>query len=288
MFPPVTAAAGGQSPDGMFLDPAEQARAQLNTSASGQGGSSGQQNADPNEPVLKPGQTEKDLYEARKAHWQSKVDKATHEAKQLREAYEAERDAIAVGRLAMKNPTVLQGLLAGSQPPAEPEEKTPVQPERPDSFNEAEAYSNPESESWKYRKKLEQYTNEKLAYLERRDAKREDHMRKLQEEQRGAQEAQQRNAQLATVLASQYGFRQNELGGFFQMIEEDPTLDDLVTVFRMRQRRAMAGQSPQGQVQPNQGSRALPPPVLRQGAGQPNHTVENAVSANLIKATSGR
>ena len=287
MFPPIANGASGQSPDGMFLDPAERAAGTGITPASGTPGQQGQAPVDPDEPKLMPGQTERDLYEKRKAHWQSKVDKVTHEAKQLKEALEAERDAIAIGRLAMKNPQVLQGLNATQSPPAPVEEKPPEPPAKPDSFNETEAYSNPESESWKHRKKEEHYQREKIAYLERRDAKRDEALKQLREQ--GEAEARERTlqAQTAQLLQAKYNYSPEEIPSFLQMLHDPPTMDDLVVVHRYRQRQSRQAGPPMNQ--PNHGGNAPPPPpVIRQGVGQPAHTIENAFGANLIRATSGR
>ena len=286
MFPPTNSGASGQSPNGMFLDALEGMTS--GTPASGQLGQQGLPVDD--EPKLQPGQTDKDLYEKRKAHWQSKVDRATSHARKLEEAYEAQREAIAIGQLAMKNPALVQGLLGPQRQQVEhAEDKPPVAPERPDSFNEAEAYTNPESESWKYRKKVEQFQSDKIAFLERRDAKRDESLKRIEDERTAREELSRRNAQVAHILSSEHAFRPNELNAFFQMVQEDPTLDDLVTVFRARQRRASGGGGATQNHQPNSGGHTPPPPpVIRQGAGQPAHTVEGAFGASLIKAASGR
>ena len=56
--------------------------------------------------------------------------------------------------------------------------KEPTEPDRPHSYNEVDAYNDPESDSFKYRIDKEKYRDEYLIHLKEKDQIREHEMQK--------------------------------------------------------------------------------------------------------------
>ena len=96
-------------------------------------------------------------------YWQSQADKAKGELNALRQELEYYRSNT--------NPAE-QSSVSNGQPQAYPEQglqepslKEPTAPERPHSYNEVDAYNDPQSESFKYRVAKESYRDKYLDFL---------------------------------------------------------------------------------------------------------------------------
>ena len=99
-------------------------------------------------------------------YWQSKNDRTQSELNNIQEqfnAYRQQMDPLAA-RL-QQNPEVLQNLqqsLSNGQPAQQNSLQTPVRPDKPHSYNEVDAYNDPESDSFKYRLKNDRYRDDMI------------------------------------------------------------------------------------------------------------------------------
>lgn len=94
-------------------------------------------------------------------YWQSQADKAKGELNALRQELDYYR-----------NGQDVQSSASNGQPQAYPQQglqepslKEPTAPERPHSYNEVDAYNDPQSESFKYRVAKEAYRDKYLDFL---------------------------------------------------------------------------------------------------------------------------
>jgi hypothetical protein len=111
-------------------------------------------------------------------YWQSQADKAKGELGQIRKELDYYKNSLApVEQMIRNNPQVLDQLEqtpSNGQPQAYPNGlqetslKEPSAPERPHSYNEVDAYNDPESDSFKYRLAKENYRDEYLSYLQKK------------------------------------------------------------------------------------------------------------------------
>jgi len=140
----------------------------------------------------------------------------------------------------------------------------PAEPQIPDSYNEAEAYTNPQSESYKYRKAREKYFIDNQKYLEgmmqytlNQQAAREQAMAQQQYEQR-------RRLETAQQLVKDYQLTPVEAQDFMQVMSSNDSvsLDNLVRYWRFLRNQPVRSAAP-------------PPP-----SGGPTGGRGNAPSAN--------
>jgi len=154
---------------------------------------------------------------------------------------------------------VSQRLNRGAQP-AEPTLKSPLAPERPVSYSEAEAYTNPQSESFKFRMASEKFIMDKMNYLEALNRQTLE-----QSAQREAQMAEQGKRarvleQTEQLVQTQYNLRPEEARDFVRWSSSDQsvTLPNLVSFYKFLK---SGGKLP--------GAEAGPVPALRGGGTPP-------------------
>jgi hypothetical protein len=120
---------------------------------------------------------------------------------------------------------------------------TPVEaPQKPSDYNEAEAFSNPESSSWKYRKSEEQYKDKLL-----RDAVQMSSTLLAEREEMKAR-AQQEFAQREAMKkfhneAVSKGIADEDFEKFFQLVNS-ATTDDMVEYFNFKTGKASVPSQP--------------------------------------------
>ena len=116
-------------------------------------------------------------------YWQSQADKAKGELSTIRQELDYYKGSLApVEQMIRNNPDVLNRL---EQTPSNEQAqgypnglqgtslKEPSAPERPHSYNEVDAYNDPESDSFKHRLAKEEYRDNYLGYLKDKDQVRE-------------------------------------------------------------------------------------------------------------------
>ena len=105
-------------------------------------------------------------------YWQSQADKAKGELDTIRQELNYYKDTLApVEQMIRSNPQVLDNLESSTSngkaqgQVQETSLKEPTAPDRPHSYNEVDAYNDPESDSFKYRMAKEQYRDSYLDFL---------------------------------------------------------------------------------------------------------------------------
>lgn len=181
-------------------------------------------------------------------YWQSKHDKTKAELEKLKAQYEGLPDeVIEVAKHITKRPELLdtvEAAINGKQPNPTPSQngeqanielpERPKKPEKPAGYDHFEALNDPQSESYQYLAAKEQYEDDLQEWLVKREEVREAQQEQARK-QREAQQAQQ--AQLNKVvnnLRDGYDMKDTEIKEFFDVINSEPDLDDLVKYYRVK------------------------------------------------------
>tara|TARA_R100001510_G_scaffold57662_1_gene66710 strand:+ start:2802 stop:3638 length:837 start_codon:yes stop_codon:yes gene_type:complete len=167
-------------------------------------------------------------------YWQSQADKAKGELNAIRQELEYYRSNT--------NPAE-QSSVSNGQPQAYPEQglqepslKEPTAPERPHSYNEVDAYNDPQSESFKYRVAKESYRDKYLDFLKEKDQVREQEIQKQYQAQMQQQQTQMIQQQAMSHAVNNFGWEQSKAMEFVRWSQnpENLTLDNLAKLFELR------------------------------------------------------
>ena len=167
-------------------------------------------------------------------YWQSQADKAKGELNALRQELEYYRSNT--------NPAE-QSSVSNGQPQAYPQQglqepslKEPTAPERPHSYNEVDAYNDPQSESFKYRVAKESYRDKYMDFLTKKDQAREQEMQAQYQAQMQQQQTQMVQQQAMSHAVNNFGWEQNKAMEFVRWSQnpENLTLDNLAKLFELR------------------------------------------------------
>ena len=167
-------------------------------------------------------------------YWQSQADKAKGELNALRQELEYYRSNT--------NPAE-QSSVSNGQPQAYPQQglqepslKEPTAPERPHSYNEVDAYNDPQSESVKYRVAKESYRDKYMDFLTKKDQAREQEMQAQYQAQMQQQQTQMVQQQAMSHAVNNFGWEQSKAMEFVRWSQnpENLTLDNLAKLFELR------------------------------------------------------
>ena len=179
-------------------------------------------------------------------YWQSQADKAKGEINTIRQELDYYKNSLApVEQMIRNNPQVLdqlqqspsngqaQGHPQGLQ---EPSLKEPSAPDRPHSYNEVDAYNDPESDSFKYRLAKEEYRDNYLGFLQKKDQVREQEMQKAYQQQMHQQQNQMIQRQAMSHAVNNFGWDQQKAAEFVSWSQspDNLTLDNLAKLFELR------------------------------------------------------
>ena len=233
---------------------------------------------------------------SRMEYWQSQADQAKNEslkAQQELQYYKNTLDPIA--RVIEQNPQVLDNIDAlsngspsnvGQQTPQQrnPLEK-PVKPEKPHSYNEVDAYNDPESDSFKYRMSHDKWRDEMIGWYGNIDEAR-------QQQAMAAQQQQQRvnlvNSAHSTAM-NQYGMDARKATDFVQWAQ-DPrniTYDALIKLYQLKdapqQQMQSQAQRKTQQMQTQQERLKVPrPTTVQSGQSAPTPSMEDSFNQALL------
>ena len=162
--------------------------------------------------------------------------------------------------------------------------KVPVRPTAPTVYNETEALGDPSSESYKYRKQLEQYNADRVDHLEKQLLAQAEQAQIR--EQRAAQQQQvnQKLGEVRQTLMRDMKFQPAEVDEFFSAMSAEPTLEDLALLFRAKKGAAVKGVAPVQQAMAERAARQrVPLPVAATGGyTQPTMTDEDAFNTDML------
>ena len=169
--------------------------------------------------------------QSRYEYWQSQADKAKSELNALRQEVDYYRTQEQNTGLSNGQPQAYpeQGL-------QEPSLKEPTAPERPHSYNEVDAYNDPQSESFKYRVAKESYRDKYLDFLKEKDQVREQEIQKQYQAQMQQQQTQMIQQQAMSHAVNNFGWEQSKAMEFVRWSQnpENLTLDNLAKLFELR------------------------------------------------------
>ncbi len=138
-------------------------------------------------PQQTPVKQDADRYE----YWQSKHDRTAGELSQVRKELDYYKQTLGpVAEAVQQNPNVLQNFQQSpsNEPPAQEQNslKAPSRPEKPHSYNEVDAYNDPDSDSFKYRLANDKYRDDMIDYYGKVDNYRQEQAAVAYEQQREA------------------------------------------------------------------------------------------------------
>jgi len=150
---------------------------------------------------------------------------------------------VPIGELWEKRPDVIARIteeMAKAEGP--PALVAPKAPERPESFDEAESYNDPSSDSYKYRRAKEVYFMERLEFQDKKAEAQMEYFQKRESQQKEKEQLTQAETQLRSKLATLgvVGSGADEFVKFWQ--EGDTKLNRMVDFYKYdkggRQRQA--------------------------------------------------
>ena len=138
-------------------------------------------------PKQTPVKQDADRYE----YWQSKHDRTAGELSQVRKELDYYKQTLGpVAEAVQQNPNVLKNFQQSpsNELPAQEQNslKAPSRPEKPHSYNEVDAYNDPDSDSFKYRLANDKYRDDMIDYYGKVDNYRQEQAAIAYEQQREA------------------------------------------------------------------------------------------------------
>ena len=179
-------------------------------------------------------------------YWQSQADKAKGELGTIRKELDYYKNSLApVEQMIRNNPDVLDRLEhspSNGQSQAYPNGlqknslQEPSAPERPHSYNEVDAYNDPESDSFKFRLAKEEYRDNYLGYLKDKDQVRERELQAQYQAQMQQQQTHMMQTQAHSHAVNAYGYDVNKANEFVQWAQnpDNLTMDNLAKLFELR------------------------------------------------------
>lgn len=179
----------------------------------------------------------------RMEYWQSRADQ---EAK-FRQQYEPLIEFLTQDEELL---STIEAKLSQGQTPAVPRLEAPQPPQRPNNFSEVDAYQNPDGESARYLRELNNFRDKKAEYLEQKLTQLEEQRLQEVQAQKIQMEKQQRYSQTAQQLVGQFGFSQEEAVEFIRDMSDPRSLEMPVMVefwkfAKQRAQQTLSSQQPQ-------------------------------------------
>ena len=233
---------------------------------------------------------------SRMQYWQSQADRAINENRAMTQELEYYKNVLGpIGEAIQSDPELLDRLEAKNLSNA-PQQGSPTQgnqvgplqqpdmPQKPHSYNEVDAYNNPESESFNYRLQKEQYRDDMIEYYGQVDNVR-------QQQQQAALKHQQDTMvlnQAHSYAVNNYNMDPRQATDFVRWANnpKNVTMDHLANVYKMTQapsQQDIAKQQKIQQMQQQKQTASIPrTAVVQQGNPAPQVTDEQAFSASLL------
>jgi hypothetical protein len=186
--------------------------------------------------------------EKRFQFWQAQADKARRELAAAQQELQIVRPIVGVIQNDDTLRATVQQRLAGTQS-REPELVPPVAPEKPDGYNDADAFSNKESTSYKFRLALEKFRDDKLNFIEKKAELAEKRLQERELQLRQQSEQQQFLSETERYVVEKHGMRPEEARAFVIEMSRDDAMntDDLVEYWKLkRQMGARRGDNLRG------------------------------------------
>jgi len=231
----------------------------------------------------------------RMEYWQSQTDKAKNESYKLAQELEYYQNTLGpIAKVIEQNPQVLNNIdnLQNGHPSQQPvqagQQRNPLdkpsRPEKPHSYNEVDAYNDPESDSFKYRVSHDQWRDNMLGWYENVDMARQQHQQAVVQEQQKNQMVNNAHS----YAMNQYGFDVNKATDFVRWAQNpnNITVDSLVKLYALKdapsQQQAQT-QNKTAEMQAQQQRLKVPrPTVVQTGESAPTLTEEDQFNMGLL------
>lgn len=244
-----------------------------------------------------PVQTESPVKEdpGRMEYWQSQADKAKNEAYRLQQEMDYYKNSLGpVAQMIQENPDVLDrldqkvnGNLSGNPAQAENQRNSlekPVRPTRPHTYNEVDAYNDPESESFRHRVDTEKWRDDMFQWRDNVDSYN-------MQQQQAAYEAQQvqnmKQGAYATAMNG-YGMDARTATDFVNWAQNpgNINMDNLVKLYALKsaptQQQSQA-QTKAAEMKTQQERLKVPrPTAVQTGQSAPTPTAEDSFNQALL------
>jgi len=183
-------------------------------------------------PQQPPVKQDADRYE----YWQSKHDRTAGELSQVRKELDYYKQTLGpVAEAVQQNPNVLNNLQQSpsNEQPAQGQNslKAPNRPEKPHSYNEVDAYNDPDSDSFKYRLSNDRYRDDMIDYYGKVDDYRQEQAAVAYEQQR---ESMAQN-QATSYAVQSLGWEPNKAQHAIQWLQnpDNVSFETLFKVYEM-------------------------------------------------------
>ncbi len=164
-------------------------------------------------------------------YWQSQHDKVLSENQAMRQELQQAAQYIQQTQAQAQQTQLSNGQPTGVQN-QEPSLQKPVRPQKPHTYNEVDAFNDPESESFKYRQSLDEYRDGVIDYYDRRDQVMEQEVTRQQQ-----QFQQQRNdVEARQYMMNNVGWDEQKTAGFMEWAKnpQNVTFEHLAKIYEQQ------------------------------------------------------
>ena len=164
-------------------------------------------------------------------YWQSQHDKVLSENQAMRQELQQAAQYIQQTQAQAQQTQLSNGQPTGVQN-QEPSLQKPVRPQKPHTYNEVDAFNDPESESFKYRQSLDEYRDGVIDYYDRRDQVMEQEVTRQQQ-----QFQQQRNdVEARQYMMNNVGWDEQKTAGFMEWARnpQNVTFEHLAKIYEQQ------------------------------------------------------
>lgn len=220
--------------------------------------------------------------EKRYQYWQSQADRAAREKQELEKFVRTIGQDPDISNLIQTKYGQKQ---AQPQPQSAPQKiAPPTAPAKPAAYNEVEALTNPESESFKYRAALERYRDERTEYLEKQLIAQAEERRQESEAQAQRLESQRQMTAMQRQLAAEFKLAPEQQNDFIQWASapESMKLENLVRFWQFSKQAAAPQQN--SAVQRRSERSIIPLPITGGASGVRQEVSENDAFLSSVKS----
>ena len=233
---------------------------------------------------------------SRMEYWQSQADKAQNERFKVQQELDYYRNSLGpVAQMIQNNPEVLDKLenQVNGNPSGNPVQagnqrnslQKPVRPTKPTTYNEVDAYNDPESDSFKYRAQNDQWRDDMIGYHENVDAYR---MQQAQVYQENQQRQQSMNSAY-NIAMQNHGMNANQATDFVRWTQNpnNITIDNLVQLYAVKnapqQQQQSQAQRKSAEMKAQQERLKVPrPTTVQTGQSAPTLSQEDEFNSALL------
>lgn len=231
---------------------------------------------------------------SRMEYWQSQTDRVKNENYKLKEELEYNKNVLSpIAKIIQENPHVLDNIenLNNGNPSKVSQGnqqrnslEKPIRPEKPHSYNEVDAYNDPESDSFKYRMANDQWRDNMLGWYERVDVARQQQQQAVAMEQ----QKQQMMNNAHSYAMNQHGLDARTATDFVQWAQNPSniTVDSLIKLYGLRnapsQQESQVNRKAEDMRAQQERLKVPRPTAVQTGESAPTPSQEDAFNQALL------